>query len=87
MKSPQDDLRLAVVMTKLQMLFGKETTTNPMVLEIYSKALADLSIEQIEAAAEEHMKLGKFTPLPADLRERVAAAVPPYRKFDPRGDY
>jgi hypothetical protein len=69
------------------MLFGKETTTNQMVLEIYSKALADLSIDQVEKAAEEHMKLGKFTPLPADLRERAAAAVPPYRTYDPKGDY
>lgn len=41
---------------------------------IYAAALADLPPEVIEAACEKYMKIGKFFPLPADLREMVVVA-------------
>lgn len=67
-RQPFAELLLAIGET-----YGEPVSETRM--EIYFRALSDLTLEDVCAAAESHVKRSKFFPKPAELREAVDGAI------------
>lgn len=63
----QDRSELAKILTMLAEIFSKKL--KPTTFAMYFAALSDLTIEQINIAANGWARTGKFFPVPADLRK------------------
>lgn len=64
-----DSAAFAALMLGLGEVYGEPVSDVRM--EIYFAALADLDIETVRAAATAHVRLSKFFPRPAELREVI----------------
>ena len=69
----QDRPAFAELMVAIGETYGEPVSAPRM--ELYYRALADLPIEAIRAAADAHVKHQKFFPRPAELREAVEGSV------------
>lgn len=50
-------------------------SVSPARMEIYFAALSDLDLDEIRAAANVHVRMSKFFPRPAELREAIQGAA------------
>jgi hypothetical protein len=69
----QDRGGFAELMTGLGETYGEPVSDARM--EIYFRALSDLALDAVRAAANVHVRANKFFPRPAELREAVTGSL------------
>lgn len=73
MKRKKDQVRFSQLMKGLAGVFDSKGTLSPVKIELYFKALEDLTIEQIEKSVCELVRDREYStmPLPADIRRII----------------
>ena len=77
MKGKKDEVKFAQLMRGLAAVFDVKGTLTPVKIELYFKALEDLTIEQIEKSVSELIRDREYTsiPLPAHIRKNIHPPV------------
>lgn len=68
--TPESRTKFASLLAAMGEVWNREVTTS--LTRIFWTALEDLPGVEVVAAMDEHIRLGKFFPVPADIRARVA---------------
>ena len=76
MKGKKDEIKFSQLMKGLAGVFDSKGTLSPVKIELYFKALEDLSIDQIEWSVGQLMRERKYPsmPLPADISGNIPHA-------------
>ena len=77
MKGKKDEKKFSQLMKGLAVIFDLKGTLSPIKIELYFKALEDLSIDQIEKNAGELIRDREYLtiPVPAQIRKKTPAKL------------